>query len=97
MQIGDIFHQDVILKMRDDIADALEISPDPSREGIEILWVGRVDKEARIVDISAAARGNAEMVPALFPHMSRSDVVVHNHPGGNLRPSGADLNVASRL
>jgi len=70
---------------------------DFSQSDIEILWVGRVDEDARVVDISAAARGNAEMVPALFPHMSRSDVVIHNHPGGNLRPSGADLNVASRL
>jgi len=109
LRIEEVFHQDVILKMREDMADTREmLSPGNSSGGssgdgfisagsVEILWVGRVDEDARIMDISAAARGNAQMVPALFPHMSRSDVVIHNHPGGDLRPSAADLAVASRL
>ncbi|RKX89834.1 MAG: hypothetical protein DRP70_02525 [Spirochaetes bacterium] len=108
LRTGKIFHQDVLLKMREDMTDALQmlrIGADSEVDAagvipsgsIEILWVGRVDEDARVVDVSAAARGSADMVPALFPHMSRSDVVIHNHPGGNLRPSGADLNVASRL
>ena len=78
--------------MRDDLSEA-------QKNGgiIEILWVGRCDGDGRICDAWAAARGDATSVPALFPHMSRGDVVIHNHPQGDLRPSGADLAVASRL
>ena len=97
MQIGEIFHQDVVGRMREDMRDALEIIRDNSAVGMEILWVGRVDENARVVEVSAAAHGSVDMVPALFPHMNRSDVVIHNHPSGNLRPSAADLGVASRL
>ena len=79
--------------MRDDMADAVENTGGP----LEILWVGRCDEDGLIAEVLAAARGSADMVPALFPHMSRGDAVIHNHPGGDLRPSGADLQVASRL
>ena len=91
MHTDEIFHPDVISRMREDLNDAVGM------DGVEILWVGRVDGDAKVIEVSASARGNAEMVPALFPHMSGGDAVIHNHPGGNLRPSGADLNIASRL
>ncbi|RKX96688.1 MAG: hypothetical protein DRZ90_08560, partial [Spirochaetes bacterium] len=81
LRTGKIFHQDVLLKMREDMTDALQmlrIGADSEVDAagvihsgsIEILWVGRVDEDARVVDVSAAARGSADMVPALFPHMS---------------------------
>ena len=43
------------------------------------------------------ARGNEVSVPALTPYLETSDVVLHNHPSGNLTPSGADLGIASFL
>jgi ATP-dependent DNA helicase DinG len=85
------FHPDAVAEMRRVLAET------GSPESVEVLWVGRVDGEGMIVEVSAAASGDATMVPALFPHMSRGDAVIHNHPGGDLRPSGADLNIASRL
>ena len=89
MRAADRFHPDALRRMRDDLAD---VGP-----GAEVLWIGRVDDEGDIIEVTAAARGGPDRVPALFPHMSRGDAVIHNHPGGDLRPSSADLDVASRL
>jgi ATP-dependent DNA helicase DinG len=66
-------------------------------EGREVLFVGRVDSEGRVRAVVAAARGDESSVPALGPHMEKGDVVLHNHPGGSLRPSRADLGIASDL
>lgn len=63
----------------------------------EVLFVGRMGKSGLVEEISAPARGNSDQVPALFPFMEKGDVVIHNHPSGAIRPSGADLSVASRL
>jgi ATP-dependent DNA helicase DinG len=63
----------------------------------EVLWCGKLNEEGMISSVSAAARGTDQEVPALFPHMEKGDVVIHNHPSGNLQPSQADLSVASIL
>ncbi|RQW05916.1 MAG: DEAD/DEAH box helicase [Calditrichaeota bacterium] len=63
----------------------------------EVLWWGRQNLEGMISHVSVAARGTESEVPALFPHMDKGDVVIHNHPSGILEPSGADLSVASLL
>lgn len=93
MNIREGFSADVLADMREHLEDARRTS----RGDTEILWVGRVDEEGRVVEVSPAARGSGVSVPALFPHMSRGDAVIHNHPGGVLRPSDADLSTASRL
>jgi ATP-dependent DNA helicase DinG len=66
-------------------------------QGAEVLWVGDLADDGKLQDLRTAARGDAQSVPALFPHMERGDVVIHNHPSGDTRPSGADLSIASRL
>ena len=66
--------------------------------GNEVLFVGLVAPGGLTVTaVKAAARGTREMVPALAPHMTKGDVVIHNHPSGILLPSGADLGVAGPL
>ncbi|MDC7221708.1 MAG: helicase C-terminal domain-containing protein [Spirochaetales bacterium] len=75
-------------QMAADVADA---------EGNEVLWWGKVDDEKRVYHVEAAARGDESSVPALFPHMTKGDVIIHNHPSGFLTPSPADLNVATQL
>jgi len=65
--------------------------------GQEILAVGKCGQSGTITDITVAARGNTSQVPALYMYMERGDVVIHNHPSGNLSPSEADLAVASRI
>ncbi len=63
----------------------------------EVCAVGKLDGEAIVTEIAVTARGNESAVPALMPHLERGDVVIHNHPSGRLRPSEADLRVASHL
>ena len=65
--------------------------------GREVLVIGRLDAQGRVGEVEVAARGNAQAVPALEPHLARGDVVVHNHPSGLLEPSTPDLGIASRL
>ncbi|MBI9105359.1 MAG: DEAD/DEAH box helicase family protein [Spirochaetales bacterium] len=77
----------VIEKLRDSILDT---------DGTEIMAWGTVF-EGLVTEVTVAARGDEGSVPAVFQHMEKGDVVIHNHPGGVLKPSGADMQVASRL
>jgi ATP-dependent DNA helicase DinG len=66
--------------------------------GREVLFIAKIDgKTEKIHEVTVGARGTREMVPAIFVHMERGDVVVHNHPSGLLEPSQADLGVAGSL
>jgi ATP-dependent DNA helicase DinG len=65
--------------------------------GREVLFVATLDAEGRIAAARAVARGAPEMVLALPGVARRGEMVLHNHPGGDLEPSGADLSVAARL
>ena len=66
-------------------------------DGQEVLCAGRIDNSGIVCRTLAAARGNQTQVPALRTYIEKGDVVIHNHPSGNLEPSSADLNVASYL
>ena len=77
----------VIVKLREAIIDA---------EETEVMAWGTVS-EGLVADVTIAARGDDGSVPAVFQHMEKGDVVIHNHPGGVLKPSGADMQVAGRL
>ena len=65
--------------------------------GNEVFFLGRADSEGRVCDAEVLARGNAEAVPAILQVCRHGDVVIHNHPSGNLRPSRADIEIAGRL
>lgn len=65
--------------------------------GNEVFGIGRTDSERTIVDLEVLARGNATAVPALLQLCRPGDVVIHNHPSGQLEPSQADLDVAGAL
>ena len=78
----------VIDRIREAIADA---------GGNEVFLVGRAGPDGRIEEVAVGARGTDEMVPVLEPHLAEGDAVLHNHPSGGTRPSGADLAVAARL
>ncbi|MDT8440160.1 MAG: helicase C-terminal domain-containing protein [Desulfuromonadales bacterium] len=64
--------------------------------GNEVFCLGRIG-EQQVVAIEILARGNRSAVPAILPACRPGDVVIHNHPGGNLEPSAADLEVAGQL
>jgi ATP-dependent DNA helicase DinG len=65
--------------------------------GREVSFVGQVDRDGVITAARAVARGTVGMVLALPGAAARGEMLLHNHPGGNLAPSGADLDVAARL
>ncbi|MBN2049638.1 MAG: hypothetical protein JW760_04280 [Spirochaetales bacterium] len=66
-------------------------------QGREIVAVGRIDQQGSITKVKILARGTPDAAPAVLSALERGDVVLHNHPSGNLSPSGADLKVASEL
>jgi ATP-dependent DNA helicase DinG len=88
MKSGEKLSPEVIIKMRAAINDA---------EGQEILFTGQIPDNGLIESVVIAARGNDTAAPALYPFMLESDVVLHNHPSGLLKPSIADLKIASSL
>lgn len=65
--------------------------------GNEVFCLGRTDADRRVNTVEVLARGHKRAVPAILQLCRPGDVVIHNHPGGNLTPSDADLEIASRL
>lgn len=64
--------------------------------GDEVFAVGALDDRGRVASIEIHARGHASAVNA--PARARAgEVVIHNHPSGDLRPSDPDLALAGRF
>lgn len=63
--------------------------------GNEVFFVASLDDSGCIVAAEAIARGNQVAVPAIMSRASAGEMVLHNHPSGNLTPSNADLDLAS--
>ncbi|MGH7592614.1 MAG: helicase, partial [Gemmatimonadales bacterium] len=64
--------------------------------GNEVSFVATVDADGVLTAARAVARGTADCVLALPGVASRGDMLLHNHPGGRLEPSMADLSIAAR-
>ncbi len=65
--------------------------------GNEVFFLGHTDDQRRVIEIEVLARGSKEAVPAILQACRYGDVVIHNHPSGQLTPSPADLEIAGRL
>ncbi len=65
--------------------------------GREVSFVADVDRDGVIVGARVLARGTVDMVLACPGAMERGQMMLHNHPSGQLDPSGADLSIAARL
>ncbi|MCR5047190.1 MAG: helicase [Treponema sp.] len=76
-----------IIKMRREIQDA---------DGNEVFFVGQINENCIVTSIKACARGNEHSVDVNFFETREPCVLIHNHPGGDLTPSEADMAVASR-
>jgi len=63
--------------------------------GNEVFFVGSLSKDKVIDDVQVIARGNDYSVPAVIESASAGEVVIHNHPSGNLSPSNQDIQIAS--
>lgn len=71
----------------------------------EEFWVAYLDARNRLIAWEMAAKGSVSAAP-LYPRdvMARalalnasSLILVHNHPGGNPRPSGADVALTNKV
>ncbi|MFQ6113940.1 MAG: helicase C-terminal domain-containing protein [bacterium] len=82
------FSEEAIQATRHQITDA---------GGNEVFLVGRLNKDRLVEGVEVFARGNETTAPALLQVAKQGDVVIHNHPTGTLRPSGADTHVAAIL
>ncbi|MFP4510155.1 MAG: helicase C-terminal domain-containing protein [Spirochaetota bacterium] len=79
---------DVIEQMQREISEA---------DGSEVLFVGAIDESGVVCSVDVIARGHLSAVPAPLEGMGHGEVVIHNHPSGQLRPSDADLSIAAEL
>jgi ATP-dependent DNA helicase DinG len=64
--------------------------------GNEVFFAGWLDN-GYLSRVKVLARGNKFSVPVVRQQLKPGMMVLHNHPGGDLTPSGADISVASRL
>ncbi|MBX3027597.1 DEAD/DEAH box helicase family protein [bacterium] len=65
--------------------------------GNEVFALGSVGDDGLVSDVRILARGNRHAAPAILQVPRPGEVVIHNHPSGVLRPSDADLSIASAL
>jgi len=59
--------------------------------GNEIFFRGIPDKNGVVSKVEVIARGNAGSVAALLNMMRKNEVIIHNHPSGDSRPSDEDI------
>ncbi len=64
--------------------------------GNEIVLVGKINEEGLICDLKRVAMGNEYSVPAVIASAKPGEILIHNHPSGNLKPSTADLDIAAK-
>ena len=65
-------------------------------DGNEIVMVGKVNADGLVCDLRRAAMGDSNSVPAVIATAAPGEILIHNHPSGNVNPSAADLEVAAR-
>ncbi len=65
-------------------------------EGMEVFALGELGPENRVIFIQVYARGNKHQVIAPRDLWEAADVLIHNHPSGQLTPSPEDFVIASK-
>jgi len=65
--------------------------------GREVSFVAEVNEAGMVTSARAVARGTVQMVLALPGVAQRGQMLLHNHPSGDLEPSGPDLAIAAQL
>lgn len=62
--------------------------------GNEVFFAGTLEAQGRVASVRVLARGHQSAVLAVTEGLALREVVIHNHPSGDLTPSGADLQLA---
>ena len=65
--------------------------------GREVCFVAQLDENGCVCAARVVSRGDVRSVIALPGVAQRGEMLVHNHPTGELDPSDADLDVAARF
>jgi len=65
--------------------------------GNEVCFVASLDDDGIIANARPVARGDVRSVLAIPGVAERGEMLLHNHPSGELTPSDADLEVAHRV
>src|SRR5205085_8613661 len=65
--------------------------------GREVSFVADVDAGGIVTSANPVARGTVDCVLALPGIAAKGQMLLHNHPSGELAPSNADLGVAARF
>lgn len=66
-------------------------------DGNEVFFIGQRGAGGVVESVRVAARGTRQAVLALSSGVQHGDIVLHNHPSGELSPSRADMQIASAL
>ncbi|MGM0601753.1 MAG: helicase C-terminal domain-containing protein [Bacillota bacterium] len=66
--------------------------------GNEIFIRAKLSEKNDIIkDFEVLARGNSHSAPAVINNLMAGEMIIHNHPSGDLTPSAADIRLASRM
>lgn len=65
--------------------------------GNEVFSLAQTDADCRVVEIDVLARGDQNAVPAVLQNCAYGQIVIHNHPSGQLSPSAPDMQIASGI
>jgi ATP-dependent DNA helicase DinG len=65
--------------------------------GNEVFFTGKLDGNGIVTEVRLAARGHETAVPVIRSAVADAEVLIHNHPSGELLPSDADLDIASEV
>ncbi|MBI5155415.1 DEAD/DEAH box helicase family protein [Candidatus Poribacteria bacterium] len=79
---------DAAAQLADEIAEA---------GGVEVFFIGKRGAGGLVTEVESHACGSETAVPVLTQLVSPGDVIIHNHPSGQLMPSAADLDISARL
>lgn len=84
-EINTRFSPKIIQYIADEIRDA---------GGNEVFLTGTLDGQGMLIEASVASRGHKNAVPVITSALDHAEVLIHNHPSGNLTPSDEDLAIA---
>jgi len=92
--MSDPIGQDATLRITDDAARCMRNEIEQTG-GREVFFAGALDAQGRVEHVRVCARGDDGSVLAFLEMLASKDVVLHNHPGGDIAPSGPDLDIAA--
>ena len=65
--------------------------------GNEIFIRAQLNNKNIIEEIEVLARGNSYSAPAVINNIMAGEMIIHNHPSGDLTPSAADIRLAAKM